>query len=68
MNLEISNIEKRTSMNDYTKHKHILSTANINKRTVPLDAECKEALFKGQRDACRYNIDKLDKNEVLFNT
>lgn len=68
MNLEISNIEKRTSKNDYKRHKHILSTANINKRTVPLDAECKEALFKGQRDACRYNTDKLNKKEMLFNT
>lgn len=39
-------------MNDYKKHKYILrSTANINKKAVPLDAESKEALFKGQRDA-----------------
>lgn len=55
-------------MNDYKKHKYILRTANINKRTVPLDAECKEALFKGQRDAYRYNTDELKKQEVLFNT
>lgn len=54
-------------MNDYKKHKYILSTANINKRTVPLDAECK-ALFKGQRDACGYNAYKLNKKEMLFNT
>lgn len=26
-----SNTEQRTSMNDYKKHKYILSTANINK-------------------------------------
>lgn len=34
-------------MNDYKKHKCILSTANINKRVVPLDAEGKKALVKG---------------------
>lgn len=31
VNLEISNTEQRTSMNDYKKHKYIMSTANINK-------------------------------------
>lgn len=60
MNLEIRNTEERTGVNDYKKHKYILSTANINKIVVPLDAECKKALFKGYRGSCRYNTGKLN--------
>lgn len=53
-------LKKRTSVNDCKKHKYIPSRANINKRVVSLDSECKKALFKGQRGACRYDTDKLN--------
>lgn len=39
-------------MNDYKKHKCILSTANINKRVVPLDAGVKKLLQRLER--CPY--------------
>lgn len=65
MILEISNIEKRTSMNDCKKCKYILSIENMNKRAVPLEAECKEALLKGQRGAYRYKTGELNKKCYL---
>lgn len=49
MDLEINNIKKE-NMNEYKKHKYILRTANVNRRAIPLDVECKEALFNGQAD------------------